>query len=528
MPERNMASGALRISYPSSHRTGRPRPQVDRGLPGEVSGSGPNQDVHAALLDSLRDNGFAEVQQFQVAPRRSRAAPQARDTATGEPSTLTMDLDLGSDEDAVVLMEQDGCYSWHLPESSGQGARPRALPGEARTAHFEIALPVAARSTDGAEAARTRGLLGGLVSGAVRVVVMRFAAPLLVGQAMTFLERNVHPGLVRIASAEPATWTTVERLEQVPLPADRPARVLLFVHGTFSTTLSAFGALGLTDSGRAFLDRAIAAYDAVIGFDHPTLSVDPLANATDLLQRLQSAPQPVTFDVVCHSRGGLVARSFIEQVLPGSGWHATAEHAVFVAATNGGTNLADPRRWADLIDLTTNLVTASARALALLSGSPPVAAMVSGVVTGIGAFVKYLVSYAVGPDGVPGLAAMVPAGPFVTELNQTQPGQPAPAAQWHVVSSNFHVRLFDGGYQPQEFPRELAVRLAEGLLDQIFKDPNDLVVDVPSMSEIDLAAGDFVGDELAFGENESVYHNNYFTQERAVAALQHWLVDPLS
>lgn len=529
MPRKSMASGALRVSYPATYTAGRPRPRADRGLPGEVPGSGPNRAVHTALLDSLRDNGFGQVEQFQVTPRRTRS-PQRDGGQAAEPATLAMDLQVAGDEDAVVLLEQDGCYSWHLPTSSRQDARTRRLPGESRSAHFDIELPTAA----GATAARTpeptptRGLLGGLVSGAVRVIVMKFAAPLLVGQAISFLERGVQPGLVHISSADPATWTRVDRLEQIPLPAARPARLLLFVHGTFASTVAAFGVLGLTPEGQAFLGQALTAYDAVIGFDHPTLSVDPLANATDLLQRVQSVSGPLVFDIVCHSRGGLTARSFIEHVLPGSGWDATVEHAVFVAATNGGTNLANSERWNDLIDLMTNLVAASARVLALLGGAGPVVAVVGGVVQGLGAFVKYLVSYAVGEGGVPGLAAMQPDGPFVTELNQTQPGQPGPAAQWHVVSSNFHVRLFDGGHQPQEFPRELAVRLAEGLLDQIFKDANDLVVDVPSMSEIDISAGDFVGEELAFGENETVYHNNYFNQERSVAAMQHWLVEPLA
>jgi len=524
-----MARGALRVSYPSSYSTGRPRPGTDRGLPGEVPGSGPNQLVHNALLESLRDNGFAEVEQFQATPRRPRS-PQRGGGQGAEPALLVMDLDVAGDEDAVVLLEQDGCYSWHLPTSSQPDARTRRLPGETRTAHFDIELPSAVTTptaTRAVKPARTRGLLGGLVSGAVRVIVMKFAAPLLAGQAISFLERAVQPGLVHLASVHPAAWTRVERLDEISLPTDRPARVLLFVHGTFSSTVAAFGVLGLTPEGRAFLARALTAYDAVIGFDHPTLSVDPLANATDLLQRVSSVPGPITFDVICHSRGGLTARSFIEHVLPGSGWNASVERAVFVAATNGGTNLASSERWGDFIDLTTNLVAASARVLALLSGANPVVAVVGAVVKGLGAFVKYLVSYAVGQDGVPGLAAMVPDGPFVTELNRTQAGQPLPGASWYVVSSDFHVRLFDGGHQPKEFPRELAVRLAEGLVDRVFKDANDLVVDVPSMSEIDVAAGDYVADELAFGENETVYHNNYFHQERSVAAMQHWLVDPL-
>ena len=64
-------------------------------------------------------------------------------------------------------------------------------------------------------------------------------------------------------------------------------RVLLFIHGTFSSTVGGFGALGIDENGKGFLRTAIAAYDAVIGFDHKTLSVDPRQNAENLLKRLR-------------------------------------------------------------------------------------------------------------------------------------------------------------------------------------------------------------------------------------------------
>ena len=108
---------------------------------------------------------------------------------------------------------------------------------------------------------------------------------------------------------------------------------------------------------------------------------------------------------------------------------------------------------------------------------------------GIGAFVKYLVSYAATGDDVPGLKAMVPGGAFVTEINKLQPGQPGPGTNWFVISSNFHVRLFDDRHNPPEFPRELAVKLAEGFVDRLFEGDNDLVVDTASMSAIGAKGG---------------------------------------
>ena len=138
----------------------------------------------------------------------------------------------------------------------------------------------------------------------------------------------------------------------------------------------------------------------MIGFDHPTLSVDPMVNATDLLTRVSSVTNEVSFDVITHSRGGLTTRSFAEYVLPGSGWNGRVEKAVFVAATNNGTHLADTDRWYDLIDIATNLTMMGAGVLAAMPGGAPVAAVVAGVVKGLGALVKYLGAYAVEAAGL--------------------------------------------------------------------------------------------------------------------------------
>ncbi|MEO7351943.1 MAG: CHAT domain-containing protein, partial [Marmoricola sp.] len=253
--------------------------------------------------------------------------------------------------------------------------------------------------------------------------------------------------------------------------------------------------------------------------------VDPLENARNLLKRLRThrPGAELVIDIITHSRGGLVTRSFAEELLPGSGWPAKVDIVVFVAATNAGTHLADPKRWGDLVDLYTNLASVTARGLSLLPGAAPVTVVMGGVVKGIGAFVKYLVSYAAEGDDVPGLAAMVPGGAFLQEINKTQPGQPGPGTNWFVVSSNFHVSLFDDHHNPPEFPRELVAKLEEGFVDRLFKGENDLVVDTASMSSIDQAVGNFVKGNLDLGENDIIYHTNYFSQLSVIEAIAGWL-----
>ena len=425
-------------------------------------------------------------------------------------TSVSLALDVAPEEDAVVLLEHDGCYTWLRPRH--ESSRDPQLAG--RVAVFEFVVPPAeAGSRD----------LAGLPAGAARATVLSYASPLLAAAAIRALELVVEPGLVHLAGVDPAEWRHVGSLADTGLSRDRNSRVLLFVHGTFDSTLGAFGGLAATEAGRAFLTQALADYDAVVGFDHRTLSVDPLANARDLADLLTPfRGRQVTLDIVGHSRGGLTARSFVESVLPGLSWRGKVDRAVFVGATNAGTHFADETRWADLADLYTNLVAANARAIAALPGGAPIAAVVVGAVRGIGVLVRWLASFATDPDSVPGIAAMVPDGPFVTDLNADQRGQPRSGTPWFVVSSDFEATVDD---HPPEMPVAVVTRLVDGVVDHVFSGPNDLVVDVDSMSAIDLPhGGGYVRDELALPPNSVVYHTNYFSQPVVAEALEAWLV----
>lgn len=522
MPPTSFASEGVRVVVPGSYEV-RESARA-RALPGEP---GFEQTVaRDTILASLQDSGLEPVQRLDLTPRRTRDLA-GRSPAGPSRGTATVEVDVAADEDAVILLERDGVYSWRLPTDAGR--RTRSIDAGPRTARFEIDLSAdgrgRARPRREREGGRTRGLLGDLVTGAVQAVVFRFAAPLVVGKAMEKMEEHVRPGLVHVADTDLSSWRRVDRLDELDLPTDRPVRLLLLVHGTFSSTAGGFGAFSHDENAMGLLRTAIAAYDAVIGFDHRTLSVDPRENAKDLLERL-SAHQPgdeLVIDVITHSRGGLTTRALVEYELPESSWPGRVDRVVFVGATNGGTHLADPDRWHDLVDLYTNLASVGAGALAALPGGAPVAAVVAGVVKGIGALVKYLASYAGQDDGVPGLAAMVPDGPFVTDLNKAQPRQPAPGTNWFVIASNFHVELFDDSHRPPEFPRELVVKLAEGFVDELFEGDNDLVVDTASMSAIGLPVGGFVADARVFETNDRIYHTNYFSQLDVIEAIAGWL-----
>jgi hypothetical protein len=480
---------------------------------------------HRDLLAALAAQEMTIVDEVELQPG-PEPTPARRGAPTRPQSESAMiELELEPDEGAVVLLEQDGLYSWHFPSQVEQAPPPtsrgrRGLMPAAKTARFTLEFQ---REPASAPAPQQRGLIKDFLIERARAVVLKFVAHVAVEKAIEVLERNVRRGLVIMDSDEPQQWRLVENISALDLPKDRPARLLLFVHGTFSTTIGSFGGLGATPWGRAFLDAARANYDAVIGFDHASLSEDPLENAKDLLQRLQLAtlPHPPRIDAISYSRGGLVLRSLLEHLLPALTPRPEFVRAIVVGVVNSGTLLANPENWHTLIDLYTNLAVAACRTVALFPQVTFAAILTREIVQGVGAFAKYLATEAVTKGGIPGLAAMEPDGKFIQTLNETQPGQMTAAeSQFFAILSQFDPK---GPQNAKEIPRQLLLALANGLIDRLMQEANDLVVNTASMTMIDPAAGNFIKDKLDFGANGVTYHTNYFLQPQTANALARWL-----
>ena len=502
------------------------RTQRGRMLP-TPAGSGATiaPDVVAT---AFRQQEMTLLDQLQVEPTAGARPAGRRRAASAAPQSLGLQVPLEPHEDAVVLLEQDGLYSWHFavdqagvaPASRRRGATMNAP----RSARFAIAF--ATEATVGVSTGQTRGVVGDFLRDKVRAFIFKFAARVVVGQAMKFLESKVRRGLVQLASPDPTTWNLLANPASLKLPKGRAARVLLLVHGTFSSTLSAFAALPATEWGQAFLRAAFGTYDVVLGFDHATLSEDPLENASELLAALRQVPWslPPRVDIVTHSRGGLVTRSLVEQLLPLTDFQLQVERVVFVGATNGGTLLASPANWQALVDLFTNLSVAACNVLGMLPQAKGATLVLEELVRGLGAFVKYLASTAITDRLVPGLAAMEPTGDFVRRLNEEQPRQPTIGQSYYcAVTSEFRPQVLGGTHEPRELPARVLHWLGGGFMQGLMREANDLVVNTAAMTLIDPAVGNYLKDTLAFGPNPQVYHTNYFVQPRVINALARWL-----
>jgi pimeloyl-ACP methyl ester carboxylesterase len=165
-------------------------------------------------------------------------------------------------------------------------------------------------------------------------------------------------------------------------------------------------------------------------------------------------------DIVCHSRGGLVARAFVELLRH----QHRVRRVVFVGVPQAGTRLANPALWGTMADVLVNLV-----------AEDP-----TGLLGRLSGLLFYLAAQDV-TQQVPGLQAMNPLtwdDPSGRSLLARLRDSIADSSKYFVVASN---------YTPERDSLSifsLLQELGNGILDRFFDCPNDLVVDTPSMWSI--------------------------------------------
>ena len=293
-----------------------------------------------------------------------------------------------------------------------------------------------------------------------------------------------------------------------PQPRIDTGRVLLLVHGTFSRSRMWFDELQATPSGRALLARWSQRYAAILAFGHPTLSVGAWSNALDLHSALQGVSAPI--DIICHSRGGLVAAWLMRlRAVP-------VERVIFVASPLTGTSLAAPDKLRAALDLFANYADAVASVSGQVVGILPFAegaallAQIFGRLLQLGSKTP-LVDGAV--SLVPGLSTQQRVSNNL-ELRQLF------AAPWLSTPRMYGI---GAAFQPDESAQpvwkfwkrfsHLGDQLKYGAADLVFPGPNDLVVDVDAMFRL----GE--GGQLAFeslGVGPTTHHTNYFRDERVI------------
>lgn len=307
----------------------------------------------------------------------------------------------------------------------------------------------------------------------------------------------------------------------IPMPESelpvQAGKILLFIHGTFSTSDMYFEELRATAEGRDFLKRSLSQYKQILAFDHPTVSVSPVLNALDLARRFGSCRAQI--DIVCHSRGGLVARWWLE-TLDRNG--DCKRRAVLVGSPLAGTSLASPPRIRSLLSWFTNLNRVLSAGTTAAAPVLPFLTVVSGLLR-MSAAVTNAASKTPVADAVigliPGLSGMSRVSNNFELRRLNVDGIRTP--EYFVVQSNFQID--DPGWRFWDYFTDAKVRTVDAVSDLLFTENNDLVVDTASMAY--LSPGASIGKILDFGTSNQVHHTNYFRQKATIDFISESLRD---
>lgn len=310
-----------------------------------------------------------------------------------------------------------------------------------------------------------------------------------------------------------------------PVPFEKPAaplkRVLLFVHGTFSKGEMYFEELGATAQGEALLSDLNARYDALLTFDHGTLSLSAWMNAFDLTEQTRGIAEHI--DVVCHSRGGLVVAWWLRQSQPPVG------KVIFVGSPLAGTSLASPPQLKKALDLLGNY----AKALGMLADTSatvvPMLAIAGGLMKIFGAVLWAGAKTPLLDAGVaiiPGLSSQSYVGNNQELLRLFGEGWPA-RYQLYAIHSSYEPA--EGSTDPwwrfwMRF-RRMRDRVIDWGADTIFEDKNDLVVDMFSMRQLGLKPDQLIPEDhcLDLSGERRVHHCVYFREPQTIQHLRDWL-----
>ncbi len=443
-------------------------------------------DVHA-VFDAHHMTTERVIEISNTAESADLVVPSTATTPSGEPA-LVLDIPHpgGAHGQLLVSTDESGVTRWHFPrrghdlDTSQGGSRRRYL------------VPRRVAPRDEPEAARHAFQSFG--SKLLSVVVFPLLDPVFgrVGEGFARAwEQRRRPYRVR-------TFTSgdYDRSDATEPDWDHLAggKALLMVHGTFSQSHTSFGQLT-----SQFVDDLSEVYKGrVFAFDHPTLSEDPRANVEWLLAHLPDGLH-LDLDIICHSRGGLVSRVLAEKrsELRTGTTSVAVDRVVFTATPNAGTILADPRYIGDFVDSYTNVLN--------FTPGPPLLDVFDAVVT----VVKHA---AVGASAaLDGLQAMRPGGPFLSWLNTPSDSE----ARYFALA---------GDYTPVTSGWRL--HAADRLMDQIFSEPNDLVVPTGSVYGANGSSLFPIMRRREFVGTDGIDHTGFFGDKVARDQLLEWLAGP--
>jgi hypothetical protein len=473
------------------------RPHTDASRAGRVTDEGT-----AALDEAFASTNVTEVRQIEVRVQPAAGpVPEQPLRSADEQEMLELHVpNLGPETgQAVLACDESGVLTWHLPVGGSPGAAATASRGAGSTTRFLIpATPVAPQlGVRGTE----RSLVGAVGRKLLKVLVYPVTDPIIGAISDLFAERweaRNRPYGLRTMSPADFRQKGAGALQAADWSRLSAGRVLLMVHGTFSTAHDAFG--GLPDA--TFRELHARYGGRVVAFNHFTMAHDPRQNVEWLLSQLP-ADVKLEVDIVCHSRGGLLSRILAERpsVFGLDTSRVAVQRVVFVGVPNQGTILADPEHMVKMLDRLTSALN--------LFPSGVVAETLEAIVT----MVKMIGHGAL--KGLAGIASMRPDGQFLNTLNAGR----AAGVEYFAVAAD---------YEPQEKGLKALVSgsVKDAVVDRVFQQvANDLVVPEPGVYGKN-GCGAFPIPRnrlLRLAATEGVVHTTMFSHPSTGAHLTQWL-----
>jgi hypothetical protein len=362
-----------------------------------------------------------------------------------------------------------------------------------------------------------RALRRGFVSPAGEVVTHYRTEKLGLNQVTGMLQKlddrmgreneNAQPGWGLLKLTRGKTWTPAQNVA-----GQKP--VLVLIHGTFSNAYNVLAEIrAAVDAqrnpvGEKFLDDALKHYGEILAINHKTVAVSPILNAMDLAGYFGGVDAGI--DVVAHSRGGLVARWWLDGL---DGTASTMRRAVLVGSPLQGTSLAAPDKLRGAMSLLTNY----GNALKAAGFAASVYLPFLSVPLAILRLLTSVTSLAAKTPLIDAAIALVPGLLAQSKVLNNEESErlarakPKASTEYSVIKSNYEPS--DPGWKFWKYFRK--GDLANMGADLVFDGHNDLVVDTDSMGILPGAPLP-VTSIRDFETSSEVHHCNYFRQEKTL------------
>lgn len=414
----------------------------------------------------------------------------------------------------VLYQDESGGLSWHFSEGvllseeekerlARRGLRFTPSP----TPVFVIQTRMgAARDTmaSGLPRATLRGPITKLGRKIFKVLVLPLASMVLekpVQSIVGVIERKYRQNL--IWQLTPDNYKKQPRTPFTDWKSLSGRRALLIVHGIFSSAEGMLGHLPQTA-----MARWCHAYGGrVVGFNHLSVTMSPEDNARFFLEQAKKAfpDGKLEFDILCHSRGGIVSRALVERgrvLFPES--NCQIRNVYFVASPNNGSLLGDPEHLVEMLDVFTNFLT----------NFPDGPIMYSMEV--LLAIVKLLAH--AGEKNLPGIENMGTRGYIAKVLNAAEERSPA---RYGAAASDYEPRQgVDNGF--------FTSRFSNTVMDRIFYQngqpiANDLVVPRDGVYSSNGHPSFPILNPLLYRAETGVWHSGFFSRPETIAHIDKYL-----